>query len=247
MFNFLKLNFAKTFIDLENPKIFKTIISSFLITLIFAITMFVFFYYVLFNSFFNLAELSQLKEGGVIKYLLSLKIFTYLVGIIQFFTSWILISLILVPVGTIISGLFAENIFFSINNIHNYKWKYHLKKNAFVLSIKYSLLCGVRSMLINILILPLYLILPFANILIFIIINAFLVGRDFSGNFLIQFFDNQVQKKIFILNQNKMYFIGLFIVFLYTIPILNLIAPIIGSIMTSHLLLSNQSTIKKLV
>ena len=39
--------------------------------------------------------------------------------------------------------------------------------------------------------------------------------------------------------------IGLFIVFLYTIPILNLVAPLIGNIFTSHLILGNKLMIKK--
>ena len=43
----------------------------------------------------------------------------------------------------------------------------------------------------------------------------------------------------------KIYIIGLFIVFLYTIPILNLVAPMIGNIFTSHLILGNKLIIKK--
>ena len=164
---------------------------------------------------------------------------------LPFFISWLLVSLILVPVGTIISGLFAENIFFSVRDLNKYKWKYKLKKNSFLISIKYAVICAIRSFFVNILILPLYLILPIANIFIFVFVNAYLVGREYCGNFLIQFFDQSDVKRNLMLLDGKIYFIGLFVVFLYTIPILNLVAPIIGNIFTSHLILGNRLIIKK--
>ena len=63
--------------------------------------------------------------------------------------------------------------------------------------------------------------------------------------FLMQFFDKTDVKRNFMLLDGKIYIIGLFIVFLYTIPILNLVAPIIGNIFTSHLILGNKLMIKK--
>jgi CysZ protein len=171
-------------------------------------------------------------------------------GILQFFLSWLLVSLILVPVGTVISGLFAENIFFAVKDLNKYNWKYQLKDNSFIISLKYAIFSALRSMVINILILPLYLIIPVANIFIFIFVNAFLVGREYCGNFLvhflIQFFEKSEVKKNFMLLDGKIYVIGLFIVFLYTIPILNLIAPIIGNILTSHLILGNKLMVVKI-
>jgi uncharacterized protein involved in cysteine biosynthesis len=185
------------------------------------------------------------EEGGVMAFILSLKIISYILGLLQFFISWLLVSLIIVPVGTIISGLFAENIFFSVRDLNKYKWKYKLKKNSFLISIKYAVICAIRSFFVNILILPLYLILPIANIFIFVFVNAYLVGREYCGNFLIQFFDQSDVKRNLMLLDGKIYFIGLFVVFLYTIPILNLVAPIIGNIFTSHLILGNRLIIKK--
>ena len=57
--------------------------------------------------------------------------------------------------------------------------------------------------------------------------------------------DKEDLKRNFMLLDGKIYIIGLFIVFLYTIPILNLVAPMIGNIFTSHLILGNKLTIKK--
>ena len=245
MIKFIKNLFTKSIIDLENPKIFKTVIISIILTLLLAAIIFILFYYVLFTSFFQLANPVNFEEGGVMAFILSLKIISYILGLLQFFISWLLVSLILVPVGTIISGLFAENIFFSVRDLNKYKWNYKLKKNSFLISIKYAVICAIRSFFVNILILPLYLILPIANIFIFVFVNAYLVGREYCGNFLIQFFDKSDVKRNLMLLDGKIYFIGLFVVFLYTIPILNLVAPIIGNIFTSHLILGNRLIIKK--
>ncbi len=245
MFTFIKNLLSKSIVDLENPRVSKTVIISLLLTFILAATVFVLFYYFLFNSLFELSNPKNFEEGSVIAFILSLKFFTFILGILQFFLSWLLVSLILIPVGTVISGLFAENIFFAVKDLNKYKWKYELKKNSFLISVQYAIICAIRSFFINILILPLYLILPIANIFIFIFVNAYLVGREYCGNFLIQFFDKEDLKRNFMLLDGKIYIIGLFIVFLYTIPILNLVAPMIGNIFTSHLILGNKLIIKK--
>jgi len=245
LFNFVKDTFHKTIIDLENPKILKTLIYSFLVTTIIAIFIFIFFYYFLFSSLFNLSDPSNFDEDGMLYYFFSLKIFAVLLSIIEFFTSWILISLILVPIGSIISGLFAEKIFFDIKETHNYKWEKKLKKNAFYLSNKFALITAIKSLLINILILPLYLLLPIANILIFVIVNGLLIGREFCGNFLIQFFEKDKIKLINLHLDNKIYNLGIFVVVLYTIPFVNLLAPTIANLLFSHLILQSNKSIFK--
>ena len=179
MIEFIKNLFTKSIIDLENPRIFKTVIVSIILTLLLATIIFILFYYVLFASLFQLADPNNFEEGGVMAFILSLKVISYILGILQFFISWLLVSLILVPVGTIVSGLFAENIFFAVRDLNKYKWKYELKKNSFLISIQYAVVCAIRSFFVNILILPLYLILPVANIFIFVFVNAYLVGREY--------------------------------------------------------------------
>jgi len=242
LFEFIKNLLSKSIVDLENPRIFKTVIISLLLTFLLAGAVFILFYYFLFTSLFELTNPDQFEEGGIIQYILSLKIFTILLGIVQFFTSWILFSLILIPLGSIVSGIFAEKIFFSINNIHNYKWNKKLKQNSFYLSIQYGCVSALKGFLINILILPLYILLPVANIFIFIAVNAFLVGREYCGNFLVQFLDKKKMKRFFMFSESELYIIGLFVSLLYTIPIANFFAPSIGNILISHLILKSKKS-----
>ena len=111
MFEFIKNLFSKSIVDLENPRVSKTVIISLLLTFILAATVFVLFYYFLFNSLFELTNPKNFEEGSVIAFILNLKFFTFILGILQFFLSWLLVSLILVPVGTVISGLFGRKYF----------------------------------------------------------------------------------------------------------------------------------------
>ena len=230
MFEFIKNLFSKSIVDLENPRVSKTVIISLLLTFILAATVFVLFYYFLFNSLFELTNPKNFEEGSVIAFILNLKFFTFILGILQFFLSWLLVSLILVPVGTVISGLFAENIFFAVKDLNKYKWKYELKKNSFLISVQYAVICAIRSF---------YKYFNFTAIFnsshckyFHLCICKCLFGRPriLWKLFLIQFFDKEDLKRNFMLMDGKIYIIGLFIVFLYTIPILNLVAPMIGNI-----------------
>ena len=118
------------------------------------------------------------------------------------------------------------------------------KKNAFYLSNKYALTSACKSFLINILILPLYLLLPIANIFIFIGINGLLIGENFVEIFNSIFEKNQI-KIVNIHLSNKIYILGVFIVILYTIPIINLLAPTIANLLFSHLILQSNKSIFK--
>ena len=115
----------------------------------------------------------------------------------------------------------------------------------FYLSNKFALIAAIKSFLINILILPLYLLLPFANIIIFIVVNGLLIGREFCGNFLIQFFEKEKIKIINLHLDNKIYVLGVFVVILYTIPFVNLLAPTIANLLFSHLILQSNKSIFK--
>ena len=107
------------------------------------------------------------------------------------------------------------------------------------------LIAAIKSFLINILILPLYLLLPIANIFIFVVVNGLLIGREFCGNFLIQFFEKDKIKLINLHLDNKIYVLGIFVVVLYTIPFVNLLAPTIANLLFSHLILQSNKSIFK--
>ena len=77
----------------------------------------------------------------------------------------------------------------------------------------------------------------------FVAINGFLIGREFCNNFLIQFYEKNQIRIINLHLNNKVYFLGIFVVILYTIPIINLLAPTIANLLFSHLILQSNKSI----
>ena len=58
-----------------------------------------------------------------------------------------------------------------------------------------------------------------------------------AGNFLVQFHDTNYLKYFFTIKSGELYSIGCVIAFLYTIPIINLSAPFIASVVFANVVL----------
>jgi len=155
----------------------------------------------------------------------------------------------MMPINNIVTGFFIERIFFNINKLNNYKWKFFLKKNSFFLCLSSSCLFVLKSICLNIILLPLYFLLPVANIFIFILVNSYLNGKELCKSILVQFFDiNDLKLENFYrINRSKMYFIGLINTTMQLIPIINFFFTSFSAIIVSHLILDyfNIKKIKK--
>tara|TARA_B100000475_G_C14862444_1_gene258199 strand:- start:84 stop:536 length:453 start_codon:yes stop_codon:yes gene_type:complete len=150
----------------------------------------------------------------------------------------------MVPVGTIVTGIFADKIFDIIDEKNIKKYKFKRKPNALYLSLRYSIFCALRTTLINILIFPLYFFIPIGNLFIFIFVNGFFISKEFLGNFLIQFHDKHYLNNFYSIRSSELYFLGCIIAFLYTIPLVNFFIPFISNVLFSNIILGNKVKIK---
>ena len=116
--------------------------------------------------------------------------------------------------------------------------------DAFYLSMKFSIFCALRTILINILILPLYFFIPIGGIFIFIFINGYFISKEFLGNFLIQFHNKNYINDFYSKRSTELYFLGCVIAFLYTIPLINFFIPFISNVLFSNIILENKIKIK---
>lgn len=131
-----------------------------------------------------------------------------------------------------------------MNNKNTKKYKFRRKSNAFYLSLKFSILCALRTTLINILALPLYFFIPIGNLFIFIFINGYFISREFLGNFLVQFHDKNYIDNFYFIRNTELYFLGCLIALLYTIPIVNFFIPFISNVLFVNIILENKIKIK---
>ncbi|WP_025897584.1 EI24 domain-containing protein [Sneathiella glossodoripedis] len=88
--------------------------------------------------------------------------------------------------------------------------------------------------LLNLLVLPLYLI-PVINIFIYYLLNGYLLSREFFQQVAVRHHEMRVVSKLRKIGNMEIFLTGVAIAFFMTIPILNLIVPIIATATMVHL------------
>ena len=74
------------------------------------------------------------------------------------------------------------------------------------------------------------------SLVFFYLVNGLLLGREYYGLVTIGYVANKERRAVYKENRLQVYLAGLFIAFMMTIPFINLIAPVLGSVMMAHLL-----------
>lgn len=105
-----------------------------------------------------------------------------------------------------------------------------------------AILLGLRSttrlLLYNLIALPLYLLLLVTGIgtlTAFVLVNGLAIGRDFGEMVVARHGDREQRSTWLRATRRDRAMIGLFAAALFLVPILNLLAPVIGAAMATHL------------
>ena len=161
------------------------------------------------------------------------KLTGYLSGLIVVALSIVLFPL-LVP---IILVFFLDNIAASVEEKH-YKNVRVIRKQTLIEAMRISVKFSVLSILINILACPIYILFFFLgpiNMIIFYMLNGYLFGREYFELVTYRRLDpdmiNQLKKS----KKNQVFIFGVITTFLTTLPIINLIAPVLGVATMVHL------------
>ena len=235
----IKEIFNRTIKDLDylelRKKLYLTLFLSFILTSLSCYLLYLFVHHYVFEFF---AFSSQNKFVNII---LSSFIIKFIISITQFFALWIVFSLLLIPIGNLVSSLFEEKIFDIVKEKNCYNFKKKRRSNSFIKSIFFTIKLFFVAILINFALTPLYFFLPIANIFIFIFVNGYLIGKEFYGNILMQFYHEKDIGRYYISSRKEVYAFGCLICFLYTVPVLNLFAPFIATVCFSHLLLQKNA------
>ena len=241
MFEYFKL-IQKTIVDLENYNFNKYLIIITSVTALLSLGCVFSVYYLFFESFLQTDNFQS--KYSLIDKIYNSYFFYLMILIVKILLGFTIFGLIMAPVGTLVTGIFADNIFDIINKKNIKKYKFKRKHNALYLSLKFSIFCALRTTLVNILILPLYFFIPIGNLFIFIFVNGFFISKEFLGNFLIQFHDKYYVNNFYSIRSTELYFLGCVIAFLYTIPLVNFFVPFICNVLFSNIILENKIKIK---
>ncbi len=186
----------KTIVDLENYNFNKYLIFITLLTATLSLGVIFSLYYFFFESLLETKNFES--QYSLIDKIYSSYLFYLITLIVKILLGFTIFGLIMVPVGTIITGIFADKIFDIINKKNIKKYKFKRKDNALYLSLRFSILCALRTTFINILILPLYFFIPIGNLFIFVFVNGYFISKEFLGNFLIQFHNKYYVNNFFL-------------------------------------------------
>lgn len=200
------------------------------------------FAFSLFLSFFVTFYFALSLVDTILDWLLSFfsieldkeSILNYFYNIARFILSWLIFSFLALPFSNILCGLIGDYIFDSLPNRNQITLR--KSKNSFFKSMIFSIKAAIINLLINLLILPFYFILPGINYAMFVAINGFLLGRELSGCFVVQF-DNIDLTSFYNKISNSLFLSGALFTILITIPIVRYAVPFFAIVFYAKLVL----------
>jgi CysZ protein len=148
--------------------------------------------------------------------------------------AWLLFRAVAVPV----MGFFADEVVAAIERRHYPAAAIEARPVSF----GRSLAMGVRSLgrvvLVNLIAVPVYVLLLVTGVgpvILFVGLNAVLLGRDLGEMVAARHLDSAALKAWLGATRGQRAFAGLIVTGLFTIPVVNLLAPVIGAGLVTHL------------
>jgi CysZ protein len=99
--------------------------------------------------------------------------------------------------------------------------------------LRLLLLAVVVNLLINLLLLPVY-VLPGINLFVYYGLNGYLVGREYFELVALRRLDGAAAQAMWRRHRGRLVMVGVIIVFLLSLPLINLVAPVIGAAFMLH-------------
>jgi CysZ protein len=135
-------------------------------------------------------------------------------------------------------GLFADEIVSAVEQKHYPQAAMRAQRVGVGLSLRLGLMSALRALLVNLAATPLYLILlitAIGPIALFILLNGFLLGRDLGEMVAVRHLDGAGAREWLNASRGTRLLLGLAAAGLFMIPIVNILAPIVGAAMATHI------------
>lgn len=150
-------------------------------------------------------------------------------GLVTVILAWLLFPVVIVS----LSGLFTENVARAVEARH-----YPGLPAPLANPVWRDIVSGLRmagwALLLNLLALPVYLFLPGLNLLLFIVLNGFLLGREYFTQIAMRRLDDGSLTLAWRRNRSRIWLSGMALALLATVPLANLLTPILGTAFMLH-------------
>ncbi|MBV9828563.1 MAG: EI24 domain-containing protein [Alphaproteobacteria bacterium] len=144
--------------------------------------------------------------------------------------TWLLFP----AVGTLVMGCFLDRIAREVEAAD-----YPLLPSARPVSVAVTLTAMLRltaaTIILNLLALPLYLLFPVANVVIFAALNGYLLGREYFEVVALRRLEPVSVRRVRHRLAIRWYIGGVVIAGLFAVPVVNLIAPVVATAFMVHL------------
>ena len=140
--------------------------------------------------------------------------------------SWFIFIYILIPISSITGLIFEETIFEKILKFRQIDFKYKKKKVSIIYICIFLLKNFLVYLVLNLIAIPFYLSLPGIIFLIFLTINGYVLGVQTYSGIILSYFDKSKIQKCIAQNKFEIFILGIFLTFLYLIPLINFFAPL---------------------
>jgi len=150
-------------------------------------------------------------------------------GLATLAISWLLFP----SIAVLILGFYLEDVAVAVETRHYPGLgppRVQPLREAMMIAIKF----GLIAVGLNILILPLYLI-PVVNVLAYYGLNGYLLGREYFELVALRRLEEKPANDLRRIFSGRVILSGIVIAFLSTLPIINLVAPVIGTLMMVHI------------
>ena len=145
-----------------------------------------------------------------------------------------LLTILLFPmVATMVLGLYSETIIIAVERrfypalppVPATRWRDQVRSLVWLTAIGSAL---------NLLTLPIYLLIPGANLVLFLILNGYLLGRSYYELVALRRLDWRSARQLWHRHRLGFTLIGAAMAGLFSVPFVNLLAPVIGAAATVH-------------
>ena len=223
MSNYIQSSISLSLKQLINKKMLKIFLLHFLLTytiagiiVYYCSEFFVDYFNEIISNIFNFFSLSNSSENLI----------SSIAKVISYLISWFIFIYILIPISSITGLIFEDIIFKKIIELRNVDFKYKKIKISIIYMFLFVLKNFFIYLLLNIIAIPFYLTLPGLNILIFLILNGYILGVQTYKGIILSYFNQFNIKKIIAQNKLELFVIGSFLTLIYLIPLINFFAPL---------------------
>jgi len=151
-------------------------------------------------------------------------------AVLMLLAHWLLFRAIAIAV----IGIFGDEVVAAVEAKHYPEALAKVRHVPFLLSLRMGLASAARAVVLNIIFLPVYLIANVAAPLVFFVLNAWLLGRDLGEMVAMRHMPADALPAWRRQTRVSRFALGAVATGLLLVPIVNLIAPVLGAAMAAH-------------